>query len=90
MKTAFNGGRGGMFNSGSSIQWQWPWGLQIGNDEVMMENDISGGGWQRWVSAFDGGDGRRWVLAIDGGNGQQLCRWWTIETAFNGGSDDGV
>ncbi len=55
-----------------------------------MEVDISSGGWQRRVSAFDGGDGQRWALAIEGGNGQQMWQQWTIETAFNGGGGGGV
>jgi hypothetical protein len=33
------------FNGSGSIQWQRWWRLRIGDDEVTMEIDISGGGW---------------------------------------------
>ena len=82
MKMAFNG-------SGSVQRQRW-WGLRISNAKVMMEIDISGGGWQRRASAFDSSDGQRWALAFDGGDGLQLWQRWTIETAFNGGSGGGV
>ena len=90
MKTVFNGGGGGAFNGGGSVQRQRRWGLQIGDDKATMEIDISGGGWRRQVSAFDSGDGQRWALAFDGGNGWQLWQRWTIETAFNGSGGGGV
>ena len=86
----FNGGGGGAFNGGGSVQRQRRWGLQIGDDKATMEIDISGGGWRRQASAFDSGDGRRWALAFDGGNGWQLWQRWTIETAFNGSGGGGV
>jgi hypothetical protein len=44
------------------VHWWWwccclfLW-LPIGDDEATMEIDISGGGWQQQVSAFDSGDG---------------------------------
>ncbi len=37
--------RRGALNGGSSVRRRWRWGLQIGDDEAMMEIDISGGGW---------------------------------------------
>ena len=84
----------GAFNGGSSVQRQQQWGLQIGNDEVMMEVDISGGGcgWRRRALAFDSGNGRRWALALafDSGDGWQLWQRWTIEMAFNGGGGSGI
>ena len=84
----------GAFNGGGSVQRQHQWGLQIGDDEVTMEVDISSGGcgWRRRASAFDSGDGRRWTLALafDGGDGWQLWQRWTIEMVFNGGGGGGV
>ena len=50
MKTAFNGnggGGGGAFNGCGSVRRRRRWGLRIGDDEVTMEIDISGGGWRR-------------------------------------------
>jgi hypothetical protein len=45
MKMALNGGGGRAFNGGGSIRRRRWWGLRIGDDKVMMEIDISGGGW---------------------------------------------
>jgi len=72
------------FIGGSSVRWQWRWGLRIGDDKVTMEIDVSSGGWRRRVSAFDGGDGQRLALGFDCGDGRQLWQRWTIETVFNG------
>jgi len=72
MKTAFNGGGGGAFNGGGSVPRRRGWGIRIGDDEAVMEIDISGGGWRWRASALDSGDGRRWALAFDGGNGWLL------------------
>ena len=57
MKTVSMVVEGGAFNGGGSIRQRRRWRLQIGNDKAMMEIDISGGGWQQQVSAFDSGDG---------------------------------
>jgi hypothetical protein len=45
MKMGLNGGRGGAFNGGGSVRRQRWWELQIGDDKVTIEIDISGGGW---------------------------------------------
>jgi hypothetical protein len=72
MKTVSMVVEGGAFNGGGSVRRQRRWRLQIGNDEAMMEIDISGGGWRRRASAFYSGDGQRWALEFDGGDGGQL------------------
>ena len=45
------------FNGGGSVRRQRRYGLQIGNDEAMMEINISGGKWRWRASAFGGDDG---------------------------------
>ena len=90
MKTAFNGGGGGGFNGGDSVRRRWRWGLRMGDDEAMVEIDISGGGWRRRTSVFDSSDRQRWALTFDVGDERELWQRWTIETAFNGGGGGDV
>ncbi len=65
-------------------------GLRIGNDNLTMDIDISGGGWRRQASAFESGDEQWWALVFDGGDGRQLRQRWTIEMSFNDGGGSGV